>query len=118
MIPSQIHPTPAEIDDEYLSDTQDGHQPSGIPSRLSFYVHNLRIYDFLAKVDFLETHRAASSTRKRNSNDLGSILDVNSELDEFLESLPDHLQTEGNNRFAPDSQNSCFNIQARVLKSR
>ncbi|RDW77811.1 hypothetical protein BP6252_05864 [Coleophoma cylindrospora] len=118
LIPPQNIPIPAEIDDEYLSDTQDGRQPSGISSRLSFLVWNLRLNSFLIKVDFLETRSATHSTTAGKIDDLGVILDVNSELDQFLEGLPNHLRTEDDAIFSLDRQNDCFVLQARVLKSR
>ena len=38
-------PTPEAIDDEYLSETDEGRQPQGVPSRLSFFVYALKLLD-------------------------------------------------------------------------
>jgi hypothetical protein len=117
-IPQQDLPVPAEVDDEYLSDIQDGSQLDGVPSRLTFFVLNLRLTGLLAKVNFLEGRNNVHSARQREIDDLYVMIDVNSDLDDFLENLPDYLRVKNDTAFHSDPQPEFFQLQGHVLKSR
>jgi hypothetical protein len=55
--------------------------------------------------------------RNWSNQDLGMILDVSTEMDQFLETLPGHLQVVANPSSGSELP-SCFELQAHVLRAR
>lgn len=108
-------PMPELIDDEYLSEKAEGTQPHGIPSRLGFFVHGMKLLDIRGN---FQSHLFKTRGRTSSGQELGAILDLISDLDYFLDSLPPYLRT--NHVFSPPASENedCFRLQARVLKAR
>lgn len=100
-------PLPAFIDDEYLYATGEGQQPTGVPSRLEFFIYAMTLHDIRTK--FQINHSQFSKIGNQYSGQrLGDVLDMISDLDGFLKDLPPHLQ---NNNSLPITENEngvCF----------
>jgi chromatin segregation and condensation protein Rec8/ScpA/Scc1 (kleisin family) len=111
-------PIPEPIDDEYLCETGEGQQPQGLPSRLEFFVYAMKLLDIKAKSRIAETQHLITGRKRYSAEELGASLDMVSDLDQFLEDLPIYLQRD--REFAlPESRNeTCFKLQARVLRAR
>ena len=89
-------PLPELIDDEYLSETSEGHQPPGKPSRLAFFVYGMKLLDVRRRTRAVEYQSFNGSTRLSGAysgQELGARIDLISDLDRFSNSLPSHLQT-------------------------
>ncbi|KAF5681232.1 hypothetical protein FHETE_21 [Fusarium heterosporum] len=89
-------PLPEPIDDEYLSESDEGCQPENSPSRISFFIHSMKLFDILDEV-----LRLFYSHGYQNLADDGTVIPAQylsdlprlcSELDQFVENLPDHLK--------------------------
>jgi hypothetical protein len=86
---------PASIDDEYLATTGEGQQPDGIPSRLDFFVYALKLIEIGESPKHLRLcHTQSETLSEYRGQDLGSLLDLNAELDRFVLELPPHLRPE------------------------
>jgi hypothetical protein len=106
---------PELIDDEYLSETGEGKQPQGVPSRLAFFVYGMKLLDIREN---FQSHLLKTRSRTSSGQELGTVLDLVSDLDHFLDSLPPYLRTD--HAYSPPASGNedCFKLQARVLKAR
>lgn len=109
-------PLPECIDDEYLSEgTNEGSQPLNTPSCLTYFIYSIRLLDVRRTV---EDQHETQGKKPNDGYELGATLDIISELDRFLEALPPHLQTDYPSALSGKREESCFELQARVLKAR
>jgi hypothetical protein len=114
-------PLPEPIDDEYLSEVNEGCQPENIPSRIDFFIHSIRLFEVLDET----LSRFYSNGYQRPGQDrtstsfqyLEDIPRLCSKLDIVVAGLPAHLVLDGTMEAANEST-SCFRMQAMVLKSR
>ncbi|KAF4629417.1 hypothetical protein G7Y89_g8733 [Cudoniella acicularis] len=111
-------PLPELIDDEYLSETNEGQQPQNVPSCLAFFAYAMKLLDIRAKFLIDETQYLNIGRRKYSGQKLGATLDLISDLDRFLEALPPHLRTDHTFAFPESGNETCFKLQARILKAR
>jgi hypothetical protein len=111
-------PLPIPIDDEYLSETNEGKQPHNLPSRLSFLTYAMKLVDTRRKMGPTEPQNVYNNGTRYSGQELGATLDALSGLDRFLEDLPPYLQCDHPFTFPPAAGAACFRLQARVLKSR
>jgi len=107
-------PLPQLIDDEYLSETGEGLQPQGIPSRIHFSVLLIKLWDLRerARIDEIKFLDIGG---KYSGKELGSTLDYISQLDHFVECLPFYLRRDDNP--AASRNESCFQLQGRVINA-
>ncbi|KAK3333070.1 fungal-specific transcription factor domain-containing protein [Cercophora scortea] len=113
-------PLPEPIDDEYLSETGEGQQPLGVPSHLDFLVYAMKLLEIIKDFTALEIqHREMGTLRRAASGqELGDTLDIISDLERFLDSLPPHLRTDHPPSGRPGFVNARFRMQAVSLKAR
>ena len=116
-------PLPALIDDEYLSETGEGQQPRNLPSRLELLVYGIKLINIRKKLQTNEVQNTAMGKRRFYGQDINTTLQLMTELDSFVETLPYHLRADhasDHSRFvlpASGSEN-CFKLQTRVLEAR
>ncbi|CZR66265.1 uncharacterized protein PAC_16166 [Phialocephala subalpina] len=116
-------PVPLSIDDKVLSETGEGVQPVGVHSQLDGFVHSLGFFDLLG--DVLKVFYTTAEARSRSDNgletqplsSLSKTLALNSRLDEFLNSLPHHLQLHSKIN-STRSPRTGFELQALTLYYR
>ncbi|KAL2130112.1 hypothetical protein VTI74DRAFT_6891 [Chaetomium olivicolor] len=119
---SQV-PLPLAIDEEYLSTTEEGRQPDGIPSRIEM------INYIISTMDVLEEMRAvlrAPRLKVGRADDEFSVPDptallrINSKLDYLLEGMPPHLRVNADLSALQltDDAVQCFRIQAHAIRFR
>lgn len=119
-------PLPQEIDDEYLSVTGEGRQPEGLPSRLTFNLLGVKttsVIDDMRAMRFTPNSKraaASGSSRSTSGPDPGAILQINSRLEDIIQSLPPHLDISlgSINQGLTDEQLAVFRFQGRVFRTR
>jgi hypothetical protein len=109
-------PLPAEIDDEYLSTITEGQQPVNSYSKMTFLIQTLKLSAIADKALSHKEHYVQKDMRDWSNQDLGLILDVSTEIEQFLAGLPVHLQADTHSNYG--SLPFCFALQAHVLKAR
>ncbi|KAJ7127575.1 fungal-specific transcription factor domain-containing protein [Mycena crocata] len=110
---------PLDVDDEYILEYADSEraftQPAGKPSMLSFFVHQTRLCEILSSALRL---LYASKKSKKFMGWVGSeweqrvVADLDSAMNQFLNSLPEHLRWDGD---GDDSRLSVFFDQSAML---
>ncbi|OBT64168.1 hypothetical protein VE03_06238 [Pseudogymnoascus sp. 23342-1-I1] len=111
-------PLPQLIDDEYLSKTDEGQQPHNIPSSLTFFVYAMKLLNIREKSLVVEAQNVKTNRVGYSGQELGATLDLISDLDNFLETLPTYLQLDHGHALLEPVDETCFRLQARVLKAR
>lgn len=111
-------PLPQLIDDEYLSKTDEGRQPHNIPSRLTFFVYAIKLLNIREKSQVIGTQNIKSNKAGYSGKELGATIDLISDLDHFLETLPTYLQVEEGHTALKSVNEASFRLQAEVLKAR
>jgi len=117
-------PLPALIDDEYLSETGEGQQPPNLPSRLELFVYSIKLNNIREKLPRHKVQNAPTGKRRFSGQDIGTTLQIMTEVDRFVETLPSHLRAEQPSSdhlhfVLPVARNeNSFELQARVLKAR
>ncbi len=114
-------PRPAEIDDEYLSETGEGAQPDGIPSIIAAFIHTLRLINIRRNAEpvlHTITHGGADLVNRN----LGALVEINTTLDELVQQLPDFLRksdlpSDGPRGVAETPGTACFQMQSDALSS-
>ena len=92
---------PSPIDDDRLSDelSNINTQPSDCPSLMEYYIFTIRLYGILGEaLDKLES-RTPSSTKSVNS--VHDILELDTQIMEWRESLPSYLKHDPTNEDGP-----------------
>ena len=107
-------PLPTEIDDEYLSTTLQGRQPQGTLSKITFMIQTLKLSAIADKSMSPKDHSLPANVR--DCSNLGTVLDISTEMDRFLERLPAHLRADAHSCYSDPP--SCFELQAHVLRAR
>jgi hypothetical protein len=116
-------PLPALIDDEYLSEIVEGQQPQNIPSRLGFFVYMIKLINIREKLPTDKVRNAPIGQKRFPGQDIDTTIQLLTELDRFVETLPSHLRADhasDHPRFVlPASRNdNCFKLQTRVIEAR
>ena len=111
-------PLPELIDDEYLSETSEGQQPQSVPSRLAFFVYAMKLLDIRERSRIVETQYLNIGRRRSSGQELGSTLDLISDLDRFLEDLPPYLRRDHAFAITAYGNETYFQLQAKVLNAR
>jgi hypothetical protein len=116
-------PLPTLIDDEYLSETGEGQQPRNLPSRLELLVYGTKLINIREKLPTNEVQNTPFGKRRFSGQDTDPTLQLMTELDRFVETLPYHLRADhasDHSRFVLPASGSanCFNLQTRVLEAR
>ncbi|KAK3985203.1 activator of stress genes 1 [Cladorrhinum sp. PSN332] len=116
-------PLPLPIDDEYLSATEEGSQPDGVPSRLDLAIYSHKTVAIMEAMHSQDrTHRLKINhgTVEHSVPDPSGILRLNSMIDDFLDGLPEHLRPNADYSRMMVRQEDIpyFMMQSQVLKSR
>lgn len=114
-------PLPAVVDDEYLQDQGEGHQPADEPSQLGMFVSSCQLFELLQEVLRLLLENdtpMTSETHSRNHGLLMSILDLNNRLDQFSARIPLYLQFSEDTSPGPSVVDGHVQLQRRVLQCR
>ncbi|KAK4225671.1 activator of stress genes 1 [Podospora fimiseda] len=116
-------PLPLPIDDEYLSTTEEGSQPEGLPSRLDLAIYSQKMVSIMDAMHSQDrTHRLKFShgAVEHSVPDPSAILRLNSMIDDFLDTLPEHLRPNADysRMMVCQEDISYFMTQSQVLKSR
>lgn len=117
-------PLPITIDDEYLLEIGEGTQPPGSPCRLGLFVYTIRLLEILDEVlksfyaqDAQEQVMDIDNQTKMPLLDLDEMLRLNSQLDLFLDGLPDYLTIQGTSTDSDVQQDNTL-LQPRILYCR
>ncbi|KAG8354017.1 hypothetical protein FVEN_g8234 [Fusarium venenatum] len=114
-------PLPQPIDDEYLSEVNEGCQPENIPSRIDFFIYSMKLFEILDEtlsrlysIGHPDPGQDPTAISFQYFEDIPRLC---SKLDNLLADLPVHLVLDDTME-AADESTSCFRLQAMVLKSR
>ncbi|ENH68111.1 Transcriptional activator protein acu-15 [Fusarium oxysporum f. sp. cubense race 1] len=117
-------PLPITIDDEYLLEIGEGTQPPGSPCRLGMFVYTIRLLEILDEVlksfyaqDAQEQVMDIDNQTKMPLLDLDEMLRLNSQLDVFVDGLPDYLTLQGTSTDSDVQQDNTL-LQPRILYCR
>ncbi|KAM5369699.1 hypothetical protein ACJZ2D_008846 [Fusarium nematophilum] len=109
-------PLPQEVDDEYLENqlhNSQRDQPADAPSRISFFVHVLRLSDIV-----LQPIQNSYFNEKDNKEPIVAILSnalqLDCQLEEWHAALPEHLRL----KFPCSQTEAVFRRQATLLRMR
>lgn len=118
-------PLPLMVDDEYLLGNGEGCQPSQSKSRMGLFIYSIKLFDIMNDVlfscYFQKDGRYSSQDadiQRWSQQRLDEVLRLNSALDDFIETLPDHLRIKHTRESTGDLQGNRSLLQARVLYSR
>lgn len=110
-------PLPQAIDDEYLLEVGEGRQPDDKPSRMSFFIQSIALFDILNDILTKFYSHPNRSQAEMPSEYLTEIPRLCSRLEGFLDGLPQHLKIQQNSE-KPGGPANCFQVQSQILKSR
>lgn len=119
-------PIPLVVDDEYLSTTEEGTQPDGVPALVAHAIYGLKATEILEEIRIIvfAARLKPSQPRSGSSESVGpdpsTLLRINSRIDDYLSEAPAHLHPLANFKAMGVSADheSCFKIQSKVLRSR
>jgi hypothetical protein len=111
-----VVPLPTEIDDEYLSSSYEGRQPADLPSRLAYFTHSLGLSAIADKAQKLAKKHTEQGSINYSAQELGTIVDIHTELDRYHEQLPAHLQLGSD--YSGVNRSNCFQLQGNALRAR
>lgn len=113
---TQVFPSPAEIDDEYLSSTDEGRQPEGVPSFMTCNIYLYKLFSIGDRRHELEEAHYQRKKGRYSSQGLGIVMDILSDIDRLFEGLPEFLQPGG---CVPTCRyGDSFESQANTLRAR
>ncbi|KAK1536518.1 uncharacterized protein CCOS01_01838 [Colletotrichum costaricense] len=110
-------PPPEPIDDEYLSESSEGLQPSDRPSYLAFFVHSVALFDVLNEI-LAKFYTEGESVSDKTPDSLSHVLQLSSKLDELGHSIPPYLREGADLTRLDEELRGCLQMQANILKSR
>lgn len=110
-------PPPEPIDDEYLSESCEGLQPSDRPSYLAFFVHSVALFDVLNEI-LAKFYTEGESISDKTADSLSHVLQLSSKLDELGYSIPLYLREGAELTRLDEELRGCLQMQANILKSR
>lgn len=116
-------PLPLAIDDEYLSVTEEGSQPEGVPSRMDLALYSNNIITIMEAMNSAERTprlKLAHGSIEHSVPDPSAILRLNSMIDDFLDGLPEHLRPDADysRMMIHQEDHSYFAMQAQVIRFR
>ncbi|KXH28800.1 hypothetical protein CSIM01_03450, partial [Colletotrichum simmondsii] len=109
-------PPPEPIDDEYLSESSEGLQPSDRPSYLAFFVHSVALFDVLNEI-LARFYTEGESVSDKTPDSLSHVLQLSSKLDELGHSFPPYLREGADLTQLDEELRGCLQMQANILKS-
>jgi hypothetical protein len=117
-------PVPALIDDEYLNNGTEGHQPEGKPSVMGLFVSSCDLFQLLEEIlnSFYSGEPFPDLSKQEKASDMAKafiapVLQYNRRLDEFIDSVPSYLKLGQYGEGAKFNSNSVA-LQQQVLYSR
>ncbi|KAK1503652.1 hypothetical protein CABS01_09041 [Colletotrichum abscissum] len=110
-------PPPEPIDDEYLSESSEGLQPSDRPSYLAFFVHSVALFDVLNEI-LAKFYTEGESVSDKTPDSLSHVLQLSSKLDVLGHSIPPYLREGADLTRLDEELRGCLQMQANILKSR
>lgn len=117
-------PVPALIDDEYLNNGTEGHQPEGKPSVMGLFVSSCDLFQLLEEIlnSFYSGEPFPDLSKQDKASDMAKafiapVLQYNRRLDEFIDSVPSYLKLGQYGEGAKFNSNSVA-LQQQVLYSR
>ena len=117
-------PVPALIDDEYLNNGTEGHQPEGKPSVMGLFVSSCNLFQLLEEIlnSFYSGEPFPDLSKQDKASDMAKafiapVLQYNRRLDEFIDSVPSYLKLGQYGEGAKFNSNSVA-LQQQVLYSR
>ncbi|KAH8653770.1 fungal-specific transcription factor domain-containing protein [Xylariales sp. PMI_506] len=109
-------PAPEAIDDEYLSSTEEGYQPEGVPSFMACHIYFHKLYSIGDRRLELEEGDTQRKSGRYSNQELGIAIDILADLDRLFEDLPDFLKPGG---YVPACRyHDSFQMQANTLQAR
>ncbi|KAK4464105.1 activator of stress genes 1 [Cladorrhinum samala] len=116
-------PLPLAIDDEYLSATEEGSQPDGVPSRMDLAIYSTNIIAIMEAMHSPERTprlKLAHGGIEHSVPDPSAILRLNSMIDDFLDGLPAHLRpgADYSRMMIRQEDYSYFAMQGQVIRFR
>lgn len=116
---SQI-PPPQLLDDEFLLEDGEGHQPAHMSPQLGSFVYSNKLFDILDSilVTFYVNKKHQSPFADKPSmscNELSDVVRFNMELDKFSDSIPDWLAV---NHPQGPPRDPKIELGAKILYSR
>jgi hypothetical protein len=118
-------PSPSIIDDEYLRGDGEGTQPTDIPSRMHLFVHSLRLADIMEEIlTVFYQNQGGMLHSESNQLDFGSheglsqVLRIESELNEWMKTLPDFLRAKGLAKYSGQSYYNRLSLQSNIFRNR
>ncbi|KAK4153595.1 activator of stress genes 1 [Chaetomidium leptoderma] len=116
-------PLPLDIDEEYLSTTEEGTQPPGIPSRMDMVLYSVKILVVLEEMRAAQ--RAPRLKLDQSSDeftvpDPGAVLSVDSKIEDLLNGLPHHLRPDADlsNMSLNEDTIKFFRVQSHAVRFR
>ncbi|KAK4123139.1 hypothetical protein N657DRAFT_645869 [Parathielavia appendiculata] len=124
IVPGLTHiPPPLAIDEEYLSTTEEGRQPEGLPSRMDMNIYSMKILEIMEEMR--AAARAPQLKLKQSEHEVlvpdpGVLLRLSSKIDDLLDGVPPHLRLEADySQWAlQEDEVTCFRIQGHALRFR
>ena len=118
--PCDVHPiggvVACDYADAYCAPAMPQSDRNTMTSQLDFFVCTLKLLRIIDRVPLAEAHFLKSGVNSGQA--LGSVLDMNSDLDQFCEELPQHLRANTASISSSRGYRECFELQANVLRAR
>lgn len=118
-------PTPALIDDEYLSNVTTGVQPEGKPSVMGLFVSSCSLFDLLEEIlnSFYSGEPFPDLSKQEKASEMAKafiapVLQYNRRLDKFIDSVPDYLKITDYGDGVKLNNNNSVLLQQQVLYCR
>lgn len=116
-------PPPLAVDEEYLSATEEGRQPEGVPSLMDLTLYSSKILEVLNE---MRAAARAPQLKLKTSGDEFTVPDptallrVNSRIDDLFDGLPPHLRHDADYSKMPLNENliKCFQTQSHAVRFR
>lgn len=116
-------PLPLAIDEEYLSTTEEGHQPEGRPSRMDMIIYTVKLLKVVEEMR--ATTRAPRVKLRPGSQDVTlpdptALLGINTKVDDLFNEMPEHLRVGADySKFnlSPEEE-KFFQTQSHALRFR
>lgn len=124
MISTSKIPLPLLIDDEYLSETEEGEQPPDKLSYMGLFVYSIKLLDILEEIlsTFYSQQDSLNDSpyvnfQEKFRQEMHNILRLNSKLDAFVNTLPEYLCNHTHSEGGGDQAKSSV-LEAKVLQAR
>jgi hypothetical protein len=116
-------PLPLAIDEEYLSTTEEGRQPDGLPSRMDMINYTVKLLQVVEEMR--ASARMPGIKLKTGSQDFSlpdptAVLGIDSKIDDLFNEMPAHLRVDADYSKLPlnEDQVKFFQSQSHALRFR